>query len=60
LWLALDYRRLGAETAALARRVLQGESPQTIPIAQMTPLIMEVDEKLLRQWSGYPPPRPVP
>ncbi|MGO9622168.1 MAG: ABC transporter substrate-binding protein [Desulfobaccales bacterium] len=60
LWLALDYRRLGAETAALARRVLQGESPQAIPIAQMTPIIMEVDEKLLRQWSGYPPPRPVP
>ncbi len=60
LWLALDYRRLGAETAALARRVLQGESPQAIPIAQMTPIIMEVDEKLLRQWSGYPPRRPVP
>ena len=60
LWLALDYRRLGVETAALARRVLQGESPKTIPIAQMTPIIMEVDEKLLRHWSGYPPPRPVP
>jgi ABC-type uncharacterized transport system substrate-binding protein len=60
LWLALDYHRLGAETAALTRRVLQGESPQTIPIAQMTPIIMEVDEKLLRQWSGYPPPHPVP
>jgi ABC-type uncharacterized transport system substrate-binding protein len=60
LWLALDYRRLGAETAALARRVLQGESPKTIPIAQMTPVNLEVDENLLRHWSGYPPPCPVP
>ena len=56
LWLVLDYRRLGADTAALARRVLQGESPKTIPIAQMTPVTMEVDEDLLRRWSGYPPP----
>ena len=56
LWLILDYRRLGADTAALARRVLQGESPKTIPIAQMTPVTMEVDETLLRRWSGYPPP----
>jgi len=60
LWLALDYHRLGAEAAALARRVLRGESPQSIPIAQMTPITMEVDEDLLRRWSGYPPPRPVP
>ncbi len=60
LWLTLDYHRLGAETAALARRVLRGESPQSIPIAQMTPITMEVDEDLLRRWSGYPPPRPVP
>ncbi len=60
LWLTLDYRRLGAETAALARRVLRGESPKSIPIAQMTPISMEVDEDLLRRWSGYPPPRPVP
>ncbi len=60
IWLALDYRRLGTETAALARRVLQGESPRDIPIAQMTPISLEVDEKLLQQWSGYPPPRPVP
>ncbi len=56
LWLVLDYRRLGADTAALARRVLRGESPKTIPIAQMTPVTMEVDEDLLRRWSGYPPP----
>ncbi|MGA9822614.1 MAG: ABC transporter substrate binding protein [Desulfobaccales bacterium] len=59
LWLVLDYRRLGADTAALARRVLQGESPKTIPIAQMTPVTMEVDEDLLRRWSGYPPPSSV-
>lgn len=54
LWVALDYRRLGEEAAALARRVLQGEAPKNIPIAPMTPLKVEVDEKLLRHWSGYP------
>ena len=54
LWVALDYRRLGEEAAALARRVLQGEAPKKIPIAPLTPLKVEVDEKLLRHWSGYP------
>ena len=54
LWVALDYRRLGEEAAALARRVLQGEAPKQIPIATLTPLKVEVDEKLLRHWSGYP------
>lgn len=54
LWVALDYRRLGEEAAALAQRVLKGEAPKKIPIAQSTPLKMEVDEKLLRHWSGYP------
>ena len=53
LWVALDYRRLGEEAAALARRLLQGEAPKNIPIAQMAPLRVEVDEKLLRHWSGY-------
>lgn len=57
LWVALDYHKLGQETAALARRVLQGEAPQKIPIAQATPLKVEVDEKLLRHWSGYPAPK---
>ena len=28
LWVALDYRRLGEEAAALAQRVLKGEAPQ--------------------------------
>ncbi len=54
LWVALDYRRLGEEAAALAQRVLKGEAPKQIPIAQATPLKVEVDEKLLRHWSGYP------
>jgi putative ABC transport system substrate-binding protein len=54
LWVALDYRRIGEETAALAQRVLNGEAPKKIPIAQSTPLKIEVDEKLLRHWSGYP------
>jgi len=54
LWVALDYRRLGEETAALARRVLKGEASKKIPLAESTPLRIEVDEKLLRHWSGYP------
>ena len=55
LWVALDYRRLGEEAAALAQRILKGEAPKKIPIAQSTPLKVEVDEKLIRHWSGYPP-----
>ena len=54
LWVTLDYRRLGEEVAALARRLLQGEAPKNIPIAQMASLKIEVDEKLLQHWSGYP------
>jgi ABC-type uncharacterized transport system substrate-binding protein len=54
LKVALDYRRLGEEAAALARRVLSGEAPKQIPIAEAMPLQVEVDEKLLRHWSGYP------
>jgi len=54
LYVALDYRRLGEETAALARRVLKGEAPKQIPIAEATPLRIEVDEKLVRHWRGYP------
>jgi ABC-type uncharacterized transport system substrate-binding protein len=57
LFVALDYRRLGEETAALARRVLQGEKPAKIPITEETPLQVEVDETLLKRWSGYPPVR---
>jgi ABC-type uncharacterized transport system substrate-binding protein len=56
LWVALDYRRLGEEIAALARRVLDGEAPKAIPITTQTPLKVEVDETLARKWSGYPPP----
>jgi putative tryptophan/tyrosine transport system substrate-binding protein len=55
LWVALDYRRLGEEIGDLARRVLKGERPQTIPIAEKIPLLIEVDETLARKWSGYPP-----
>ena len=54
LWVALDYRRLGEEAAALARRVLNGEAPKQIAIAEAAPLKVEVDEKLLSHWSGYP------
>jgi ABC-type uncharacterized transport system substrate-binding protein len=55
LWVALDYHRLGEEIGDLARRVLAGESPKTIPIEEKTPLKVEVDETLVRKWSGYPP-----
>lgn len=54
LWVTLDYRRLGEEIGDLARRVLAGEAPKTIPIVEKTPLRVEVDETLARKWSGYP------
>lgn len=57
LWVALDYRRLGEEAGALARRVLNGEAPAKIPIAEKAPIKVQVDERLLRRWSGYPPPQ---
>jgi ABC-type uncharacterized transport system substrate-binding protein len=54
LWVALDYGRLGEEAGALARRVLAGEAPASLPIREKTPLQVEVDETLLRRWSSYP------
>ena len=56
LWVALDYRKLGEEAGALARRVLHGEAPAQIPLAAQAPLKVQVDEGLLRHWSGYPGP----
>ncbi|MDP2047226.1 MAG: ABC transporter substrate binding protein [Deltaproteobacteria bacterium] len=55
LWVALDYHKLGEAIGDLARRVLAGEAPKTIPITEQTPLKVEVDETLARKWSGYPP-----
>jgi len=55
LWVALDYRKLGEEAGALARRVLGGEAPVKIPIAEKAPIEVQVDEGLLRKWSGHPP-----
>lgn len=57
LWVALDYRKLGEEAGALARRVLNGEDPAKIPLTGKAPLKVEVDEALVRKWSGYPPAR---
>ncbi len=54
LWVALDYRALGKEAAALAKRMLAGENPENIPIAESQPLQVEADEGLIRYWSGYP------
>jgi ABC-type uncharacterized transport system substrate-binding protein len=55
LWVALDYHKLGEDIGDLAGRVLAGEAPKSIPIAEKTPLKVEVDETLARKWSGYPP-----
>jgi putative ABC transport system substrate-binding protein len=55
LWVAVDYRKLGEEAGALVRRVLSGEAPKNLPIVESTPLQVQVDEGLLRRWSGYPP-----
>jgi putative ABC transport system substrate-binding protein len=54
LWVAVDYRRLGEEAGVLVRRVLKGEVPKNIPLAESSPIKIEVDEKLVRHWSGYP------
>jgi ABC-type uncharacterized transport system substrate-binding protein len=54
LWVALDYHKLGEDLGDLARRVLAGEAPKSIPIVEQTPLSVEVDETLARKWSGYP------
>jgi ABC-type uncharacterized transport system substrate-binding protein len=59
LQVALDYRRLGEEIGGLANRVLKGEKPRDIPIAEKTPLTVEIDETLARKWSGYPPGNPL-
>lgn len=56
LTVTLDYEALGREAAALARRVLAGESPAGIPLQETQPLRMQVDEALLRHWAGYPAP----
>ncbi|MHB9073062.1 MAG: ABC transporter substrate-binding protein [Desulfobaccales bacterium] len=55
LWVAVDYHQLGEDVGELARRVLAGEKPKTIPIKENIPLKVETDETLLRKWSGYPP-----
>jgi ABC-type uncharacterized transport system substrate-binding protein len=54
LWMALDYHTLGQEVAALGKRLLAGEKPEHIPITEKMPLKVEVDESLIRYWSGYP------
>lgn len=57
LRVAIDYRRLGEETAALAKRLLAGQQPAEIPLTEQIPLAISVDESLLNFWSGYPPVR---
>jgi ABC-type uncharacterized transport system substrate-binding protein len=55
LRVVIDYQRLGGEAAALAKRILSGQEPGQIPIAEQTPLAISADEALLNFWSGYPP-----
>jgi ABC-type uncharacterized transport system substrate-binding protein len=55
LWVAVDYQRLGGDIGELARRVLAGQKPKAIPLAENIPVKVEVDEGLARKWSGYPP-----
>ncbi len=57
LSLTLDYHALGTEAAALARRLLAKESPAHLPIQEAQPLLIQVDDSLVRYWSGYPAPR---
>ncbi len=54
LWVALDYGAMGKEAAALAQRVMAGESPENIPLQEKMPLQIQADESLLNHWSGYP------
>ena len=56
LSVTLDYRAIGEEAAALARRVLAGEKPEHLPLQEKTPLKIVADESLLRYWSAYPAP----
>jgi putative ABC transport system substrate-binding protein len=56
LSVTLDYHALGREAAALARRLLAGESPAGIPIRETQPLAIQADHALIRHWSGYPAP----
>jgi putative tryptophan/tyrosine transport system substrate-binding protein len=55
LSVTLNYEALGAETAHLVQRLLSGEKPGTIPIAQSSPAQVEVNDSLLSLWAGYPP-----
>ncbi|MGQ9921146.1 MAG: ABC transporter substrate-binding protein [Desulfobacca sp.] len=55
LSVTLDYEAVGEEAGRLLQRLLAGEKPKTIPIRQFSPVRIEVDEKLLSRWAGYPP-----
>ena len=57
LWVTLNYHKLGEAAGALALRVLKGAAPANIPLEEKTPLKIQVDDKLVRYWSGYPAPK---
>ncbi len=55
LSVTLNYEAVGEQAAHLAQRLLGGEKPGGIPIVQVSPAQVEVDDSLLNLWAGYPP-----
>ena len=55
LSVTLNYEALGEEAAHLVQRLLAGEKPKGIAIAQSSPARVEVNDSLLSLWAGYPP-----
>ncbi len=55
LSVTLDYDAVGVAAGHLVQRLLAGERPKTIPIAQFSPAKVEVDDRLLSRWASYPP-----
>lgn len=57
LSLTLDYEALGREAATLAKQVLAGKNPKSLPIQKAIPIRVSYNEDLLVRWLGYPPGR---
>ena len=55
LSVTLNYEAVGEQAAHLVQRLLAGEKPKGIPIAQSSPAQVEVNDSLLNLWAGYPP-----
>jgi ABC-type uncharacterized transport system substrate-binding protein len=55
LSVTLNYEAVGEQAAHLVQRLLGGEKPKGIAIAQSSPARVEVNDSLLSLWAGYPP-----